>query len=217
MGKLKDLAAVNTAKGDSFVYTPPAAAFEALRILVKPDIRYVQGLSTSVSTAVLGAVLRGLRRANPHARIVLVERYADDVDVAQHFDSLGLAELLDAEMRAASADALNTDDFINEYDCCISISGFTPTPQGVYATLENLSSMIKPAPIAPSNEVLQDVYFTLGHYFHGAVVDFSQSDDIGQVVWGDDLLAVDEVACQLAGQPIAEYIAPIRQLRKTLA
>ena len=68
MGKLKDLASVKVAQCSSFVYTPPDAAFGALRTLIKIDAKTV-GLDT------LGSVLRGLRRVNPLGRIVLVDRF----------------------------------------------------------------------------------------------------------------------------------------------
>jgi hypothetical protein len=74
--------------------------------------------------------------------------------------------------------------------------------------------------------VLQDVYFSVGHWFDGAVVDCDQkfvSRDwqpdkgsaiaVGQVIWGSDLLAVDRLACQLASEPMAPYLEAIANLR----
>ncbi|MEM0982224.1 MAG: DUF362 domain-containing protein, partial [Cyanobacteria bacterium P01_H01_bin.58] len=75
-------------------------------------------------------------------------------------------------------------------------------------------------------EVLRDVYFTIGHRFEGAVVDCDQkfvSHDwrpdrgealpIGRVVWGEDLLAVDRLACEIGNEPVPEYIDTIQGQR----
>jgi hypothetical protein len=76
--------------------------------------------------------------------------------------------------------------------------------------------------------VLPDVYFSIGWQFHGAVVDltaFYDSPDwrpdrvrdistpVGKVVWGDDMIAVDEAACRLAGVAVPQYIKTINTLR----
>ena len=75
-------------------------------------------------------------------------------------------------------------------------------------------------------QVLQDVYFCIGHLFDGAVVDGDRrlvspdwKPDKGQTValekvfFGDDLIAVDRVACQTAGEEIPSYLEAIEQLR----
>lgn len=46
--------------------------------------------------------------------------------------------------------------------------------------------------------------------------DVGEQVPIGQVVWGDDMLMVDETACKLAGEPVPEYIHAIRDLRAQL-
>ena len=69
-------------------------------------------------------------------------------------------------------------------------------------------------------QILQDVYFCIGHLFDGAVVDgdrkyFSldwkpnkgQSIVLGKVFWGDDPIAVDREACRLANEPMPSYLA----------
>jgi hypothetical protein len=78
-------------------------------------------------------------------------------------------------------------------------------------------------------EVLKDVYFTIGHHIDGAVVDLTNkyvspdwrpdrqrgvAHPVGKVVWGDDLLSVDETACRLAGEDVPQYLTEIRALRK---
>ncbi|MCY7272804.1 MAG: DUF362 domain-containing protein, partial [Phormidesmis sp. CAN_BIN44] len=75
-------------------------------------------------------------------------------------------------------------------------------------------------------QVLQDVYFCIGHLFDGAVVDADRrlvSRDwkpdkgetiaFGKVFFGDDPISVDRVACQAAGEAIPHYLDVIDQLR----
>ncbi|MEM6598180.1 MAG: hypothetical protein AAF635_08425 [Cyanobacteria bacterium P01_C01_bin.69] len=74
------------------------------------------------------------------------------------------------------------------------------------------------------------MYFSIGHLFDGGVVDCDRkfishdykpdkgdSFDIGQVIWGDDLLAVDSTACEIGGEPEAAYLNPISQMRAHLS
>jgi uncharacterized protein (DUF362 family) len=75
-------------------------------------------------------------------------------------------------------------------------------------------------------EVLQDVYFTIGHLFNGAVVDGNQTFwsgdwkpdkgktiELGQVFWGDDLVDVDRLACEVGKLPMPGYLEAIDRLR----
>ncbi|MEO0770480.1 MAG: DUF362 domain-containing protein, partial [Cyanobacteria bacterium J06649_4] len=127
--------------------------------------------------------------------------------------------------------------------CRISISAFKKTSlKGrdlISATLKNLYGLFPRAkykarsphsrgqlhrPSVPL--VLQDVYFSIGHLFDGGVVDCDRkfishdykpdkgdSFDVGQVIWGNDLLDVDRIACKVGGEPEASYLAPIQNLR----
>jgi hypothetical protein len=227
MGKLKDLAAVKVAQRSSFVYMPPDAAFGALRTLIKID-------ANTVSVATLGAVLRGLRRVNPLGRIVLVDRF----DSREAFDATGFIDLMDDEMRATTINNLTMQNYRNlspqpeqyltvtapsyfgNYECVLSLTGL----QAESASLANLTNVfvegrVKTAAESERVEIkrideLADVYFTVGHLLHGAVVDLGATAD--KVVWGDDLLAVDETAYRLAEKPAPEYISVIRQLKKQI-
>lgn len=132
---------------------------------------------------------------------------------------------------------------LQEVDCRISVSAFKVTSLKqqplVSATLKNLYGLFPRAkykarsthsrgqlhrPSVP--QILQDIYFSIGHLFDGGVADCSQKfiskdwrpdvgtgTDVGYVVWGSDLLAIDRKACQLANQPVADYIEPLEQLR----
>ena len=140
MGKLADLASIKTANSDTFVYTPPDAAFNAPRILVKVNMAYQAGHPATVSLPVLAAVLRGLRRASPVGRILIVEGMTGEGDMYARFEQRGLTDILDREMRVSDSEELvltrylNTspqpakyDDllapaYIQEFDCAISVS-----------------------------------------------------------------------------------------------
>lgn len=260
----KRIITVSHAKTESFVYMPPPQAYGATRILVKPNLGYPYPPPATVSMTVLGAVLRGLRRASPLARIVIIEGVADAQSAERIFKQLGVLDLLDDNMRLADAESLIMTEYANlspkpvrfktmtapayigEYDCCISVGTFKRTilkeKPLISASLKNLYGVFPREvyrgrspnyrgqlhrPSVP--EVLQDIYFSVGRYFHGAVVDLTHklvSPDespikgehipIGQVVWGDDLLAVDEMACQLAGEPTPDYIHTIRALQREM-
>lgn len=267
MNKFKDLMSVKTANADTFVYTPPPEAFDATRILVKPNIGYPAGPPVTVSMTVLSSVLRGLRRANPLARIVVVEGVCSKTSPQAIFEQNGVLDLLDNNMRIGNAEDLIMSEYPNllpehqrtkyahmiapayiaEYDCVISVGTFKRTTlKGeplISASLKNLYGLFPREHYAGRSphargqlhqpsvpDVLRDIYFTVGHHFHGAVVDLThklvspdwqpdrgESVPVGKIVWGEDLLAVDETACKLADEPIASYIAPIRQLREQLS
>jgi hypothetical protein len=227
MGKLKDLAAVKVAQRSSFVYIPPDVAFGALRTLIKIDTKTV-GLET------LGSVLRGLRRVNPLGRIVLVDRF----DSREAFEATGFLDLMDDEMRATTIANLTMQNYRNlspqpdryltvtapayfgEYECVLTVTGLASDS----ASLANLANVFVEGRIKEGGkserieieriDELADVYFTVGHRVHGAVVDLGATVD--KVVWGDDLLAVDETAYRLAENSAPEYIQTIRQLKKQI-
>jgi len=135
---------------------------------------------------------------------------------------------------------------LQEVDCRISVSAFKKTSlKGrdlISASLKNLygffprekykarSSHSRGQLHRPSVPlVLQDIYFTIGHLFDGGVVDCDQkfishdyrpdkgdSFDVGQVIWGNDLLEVDRTACAVGSESEAQYIDPIVDLRNRL-
>ncbi len=73
--------------------------------------------------------------------------------------------------------------------------------------------------------VIADVYFTIGVLFDSAVVDGTQkfisrdwqpdlgiAQPCGQIIWGDDLLAVDRQACMVAAEGMPAYLTWIKQM-----
>ncbi|PSN12901.1 hypothetical protein C7293_18215 [filamentous cyanobacterium CCT1] len=128
---------------------------------------------------------------------------------------------------------------LQEVDCCLSVSAFKRTQlKGaplISASLKNLYGLFPRAkykarsassrgqlhrPSVPL--VLQDVYHTLGPYFAGGVVDCTHkfvsrnwqpdrgdSVSLGQVIFGDDLLAVDRAACQAGQEAVPDYVTAL--------
>jgi len=253
---------VHTAATAEFIYTPPAVAKTAKRILVKPNLGYPVGPPVTVSMGVLGKVLRGIRAANPTAEILIVEGVCSKASLAEIAQKNGLPPLLTDGIELLNADELDCIEYANqssepvrfqsmwapkllqEVDCRISVSAFKKTSlKGrdlISASLKNLYGLFPRAKYkarSPNSRgqlhrpsvplVLQDVYFTIGHLFDGGVVDCDlkfvshdykpdkgDSFDIGQVIWGDDLLAVDRMACEVGGEPEAAYLVPISHLRQ---
>ncbi|MEO0348533.1 MAG: DUF362 domain-containing protein [Cyanobacteria bacterium P01_A01_bin.15] len=244
-----------------FIYSPPAAAQGATRILVKPNLGYPKGPPITVGMSVLSRVLQGLRQASPQAEILVVEGVCSKQSLAEIAGKNGLYDILDGGMTLLDADTLPcvaypnrspqpvrytemwAPQLLQEVDCRISVSAFKVTSLKqqplISATLKNLYGLFPRAkykarspnsrgqlhrPSVP--QILQDVYFSIGHLFDGGVADCSQKFiskdwrpdvgtgvDVGHVVWGSDLLAIDRLACQMAQAPVASYLDPIEQLR----
>lgn len=253
---------VVTTPSDRFHYTPPAAAQQAQRILVKPNLGYPVGPPVTVSMAVLGDVIRSLRKFNPKAEILIVEGVCSKVAFDIIMAKVGANQLLSEGIQLLNADELELAEYPNhspspvrfktmwapkllrEVDCCLSVSAFKRTQlKGsplISASLKNLYGLFPRAqykarsassrgqlhrPSVPL--VLQDVYYTLGHFFAGGVVDCTQkfvSRDwqpdrgdgiaIGQVIYGDDLLTVDRTACQVGQEDIPDYITALENQRQ---
>lgn len=244
-----------------FIYTPPPAAINARRILVKPNLGYPVAAPVTVSMNVLGKVLQGLRQANPNAEILIVEGVCSSASLTEIATRLGLYSLLDEGMKLLDADELPLLEYINispspvrfksmfapailaEVDCRISVGAFKKTHLNgtalISASLKNLYGLFPRAKYkarSPKSRgqlhrpsvplILQDVYFTIGRLFNGAVVDADQkfvSPDwkpdkgkavkIGKVFYGEDILAVDKMACEIGEENIPDYLDAIEKLR----
>lgn len=193
MGKLARLASVKSTSKASFAYLPPDTAYRAIRILLNCDVQQVGKL-------VLEKVLRGLRRASPMARILVVDRVCPAENIAAYFAEQGVTDLLDDNMRTAAVDelllttypnqlenpavgALEAPGYIAEYDSVLSLA---VNDDSNPAAVNSLYGML---PCAVEKPPIEDLYFTIGYRFHGAIVELED-----KVLWGDDLLAVDEAA-----------------------
>jgi uncharacterized protein (DUF362 family) len=135
---------------------------------------------------------------------------------------------------------------LREVDCRITISAFKRTilkdKPLISASLKNLYGLFPRSkyharslnsrgqlhvPSVP--QILQDVYFCIGHLFDGAVVDADlqfispdwkpdrgKSIEFGKIFAGIDPIAVDRAACIATGEPILDYLNAIDSLRQSL-
>lgn len=230
MGKLANLASVKSSNLDSFVYTPPDKAFGAFRILVNLNLGYAMGAPSAVNWGTVGAVLRGLRRATARGRILIVDKICPASASESIFDRVGLRESLDDEMRIAPVDALALDQFnnpasvvqhthmiapayLNEFDCVISVSSFEHTPKETKGAVTHLYHWLPcDSPVHPAEGIYRhhDIYHTLGHFIDGAVLECRIKHDHLEVVWGNNLLALDTSACQKMNVPIPDYLPALK-------
>jgi hypothetical protein len=213
MSKLaSSLASIKSMKAETFVYTPPLRAYDAVRILVKADLEKIR-------PAVLGTVLRGLRRADPGGKILLLVNVPHDDAEADAYLQAKLRDIVIDNMQVIDIGhmayrqydnrlhqptrhrTLPAPSLLGEVDCCISVAGSDRY------LLDNLIDL-SPA-IAPNTVDYADLYFTLGLLFAGAVIDAGK-----QIVWGDDLLAVEEAANRITNKPPAPYLALLQEIRE---
>lgn len=157
-------------------------------------------------------------------------------------DELPLIEYPNIALQPVRFQQMWAPALLQEVDCRISLGTLKRTNlQGetlISASLKNLYGLFPRAkykarssnsrgqlhrPSVP--KILQDVYFSIGHLFDGAVVDADlrlisrdwqpdRGDTVqsGQVFWGDSLLAVDRSACERVGETVPSYVTAIEQL-----
>ena len=265
MSRWSQASTVRIAGSSSFVYTPPEQAYGAARILVKPNLAYRAPHPATVSIPVLATVLRGLRRASPLGRILIMEGITGKGDAVERMEAHGLADVIDNEMRLGDAedvlmatyantaaspvkyDQMTAPEAIGSFDCVISVAPWKRTRldngQLLYSgSTKNLYGLLPRSEYharspysrgqlhRPSvDAVLTDVYFSIGHLFHGAVVDMTQvyrsndwrpdrvrgiASSLGSVVWGNDMIEVDRTAARLAGDETPAYIETIERARQ---
>lgn len=158
-------------------------------------------------------------------------------------DTLPMQEYPNRSPQPVRFTSMTAPALLQEVDCCISVGALKRTVLKnqplISASLKNLYGLFPRArykarsphsrgqlhrPSVP--QVLQDVYFTIGHLFDGAVVDADQkfisidwqpdrgsAVPIGKVIWGNDLLAVDREACRIADEATPDYVEAIERIK----
>jgi Domain of unknown function (DUF362) len=104
---------VQSTSAHSFIYEPPASAYGAQRILLKPNLGYPKAAPVTVSMPILQAVLQGLRGASPQAEILIVEGVCSPVSLPEIAAKLGVYQLLDDGMELLDADELPMIEYPN--------------------------------------------------------------------------------------------------------
>ena len=158
-------------------------------------------------------------------------------------DELEMVEYENLSPEPARFKTMWAPKLLQEVDCRISMGTFKRTILKdevlISASLKNLYGLFPRSrykarsgnsrgqlhqPSVPL--VLQDVYFTIGHLFDGAVIDADErlisrdwKPDKGdkvksdRIFWGNDLLEVDALACKTLGEEIPSYLKAIEKLR----
>jgi uncharacterized protein (DUF362 family) len=158
-------------------------------------------------------------------------------------DELAMVEYPNRSPQPVRFKSMWAPKLLQEVDCRISVGAFKRTilkdEPLISASLKNLYGLFPRAkykarsansrgqlhrPSVP--QVLQDVYGCIGHLFDGGVVDANQrfvsrdwkpdkgeTIDVGKVFFGDDLVAVDRLACETLGEAVPSYIEAIEQWR----
>ena len=139
------LSLVHSSNVQNFLYQPPASAQKAQRILIKPNLGYPKASPVTVSLGVLEAVLRGIRKVNSGAEILIVEGVCSASSLAEIVEKQGIRSILDKGMRILDADTLPMIEYPNksvapirfktmlapalllEVDCRISLGTFKRT------------------------------------------------------------------------------------------
>ncbi len=89
---------------------PPACAYTAKQILLKPNLGYPDAPPVTVGIPVIAEVIAGIRRVNQRAEILIVEGVCYRLPAAVIAQKLGVTKLLTAGVQFLDADTL---------PCCI--------------------------------------------------------------------------------------------------
>ena len=154
-------------------------------------------------------------------------------------DTLPLVEYPNLSPTPVRFKTMWAPELLQQVDCRITIGAFKRTvlkdKSLISASLKNLYGLFPRSkyharslnsrgqlhqPSVP--KILEDVYFSIGHLFDGAVVDadlrFISSDwkpdrgktiECGKIFSGSDPIAVDRAACIATGEAIPDYLAAI--------
>jgi hypothetical protein len=231
MGKLAQLASITSASLDYFVFVPPTAAMKAARILVLANLGYAPAAAPALNWGTLAATLRGLRRASPLGRILIVDRICPASSAEAIFQRIGLTEALDPEMRVAPVDALlrreypvplkspvsvssfSLPEYLSEFDCVVLVGTAEATAtmfKGSVSLLEHLLACDAALPAPDDPQRYRDLYHTVAPHIDAAVLEVRVSRDETRILTGPYLPALDEAACRLLQQPVAAYLQALR-------
>ncbi|MEM1033605.1 MAG: DUF362 domain-containing protein [Myxococcota bacterium] len=159
-------------------------------------------------------------------------------------DALPCRDYPHARGRPNKYASMSAPALLDEVDFRVSVGTFKRTELGgrplISASLKNLYGLFPRATYAARSpksrgqlhrpsvpEVLEDVYFCIGHRFDYAVVDGTQryvspdwkpdraraAHPFGHIVMGPDVIAVDRRVCELAGEPVPDYVRAIETRR----
>lgn len=234
MSKWASLPTMKQAPLASFVFFPPDQALKAARIMVLANLGFAVGAPAALNWGTLAAVLRGLRRASPRARILLVDRICPSSAAENIFERIGLGAALDEEMRAVSSDILLRRDYANplakplhhalfsaptalaEFDCVVNVAVYDPTAagQGCIAALAHVLPCDFPLQLPDTPQRYHDLYFTFAACVQANVLEVRVSRDDTRVLSSTDMLALDESAARLTGHAAPDYIEAIRHTQR---
>ncbi len=237
MGKLANLASVNSAPLNTFVYMPPDQALAAARILVLANLGYAIGAPSAVNWGTLAAVLRGLRRASPRARIMITDKICPASSADAIFERIGLKDSLDNEMRAVASDILLRREYHNplseplhqsmfiapeavaDFDCVVSIGVFEAKQDSIKGSVTMLYGLLPcdfPLQTPNSPQRHHDIYFTFAPHIDAAVLEVQVARDDIRILSSIDMLALDETACRLTNRSVADYVDALRVTMKEM-
>jgi hypothetical protein len=187
-----------SAKPTGFAYTPPGSVYGMVRVLVVAD---------QIKPEVLANVLRGFWRFTPLTRVLVAEN-----------DALA-PTMMNANMQSVDLRIMPMRPYLNRYvdppvqviapallaevDACIALNTLSGEDFSIPPSLAVVRGLTQ------NNASLIDTFLAVGHLFAGSLVDVGD-----KLIWGDNLLDVDEAAYLAHGQPRAPEITTLRQFLK---
>lgn len=193
-------ATIHTGKASAnFAYTPPQAIYGAVRVLV---------IVEEVRPETLAAVLRGFWRFTPHTRVLITEHPAlapTMMNGNMRPVDLSVLPMRPYESRLSQPKGkVIASTLLAEVGLCITLNSYRdPTIAPSLAAMQSLTSGATD-PIT--------TYFSLGQLFVGGLVEVGD-----QLVWGDDLIEVDQRVAQVAGDAAINPLSQIRELAQQLS
>lgn len=221
---------------------PVAAPVTVSMISLGKVLRALRQASPTAQISIVEGVCSPVSLHSIASKLGLYALLDDGMEVLDA-DRLPLAEYPNLSPAPVRFKTMWAPQLLRQVDCRITVGTFKRTilkdTPLISASLKNLYGLFPRSqyharsansrgqlhrPSVPL--VLQDVYFSIGHLFDGAVVDADlrlvnqdwqpdrgQTIACGRIFTGDDLLAVDRAACIATNEPIPNYLDAIEQLR----